>query len=320
MLDGVTLDQLRTFIAAAEEGSFAAAGRKLKRAQSVVSQTLANLELQLGVKLFDRSARYPRLTDGGRALLQEARGVADGIDSFKARAQTMREGLEPELSVVIDAMYPMSALTNAVGSFRIKYPNTQLRLYVETLGAAIQPVLDGRCRIGVVGTLPNIPEELQSEALLVVPFVSVVAPMHPLAAIRGVLPKSEVARHVQLVLTDRTSLSEGRNFGVLSRQTWRLADLGSKHEFLKAGFGWGQMPEGMVRKDIEDGTLVKIRIEGLHSRTQFLPMHAVYRKDAPPGPAGRAFLGWLKRDPSPAPASGRGKSTSRSKSATTKGR
>src|SRR6478672_6563104 len=127
MLDGVTLDQLRTFIAAAEEGSFSAAGRKLKRAQSVVSQTLANLELQLGVKLFDRSARYPRLTDGGRALLQEARGVADGIDSFKARAQTMREGLEPELSVVIDAMYPMSALTNAVGSFRIKYPNTQLR-------------------------------------------------------------------------------------------------------------------------------------------------------------------------------------------------
>ena len=147
MLDGVTLDQLRTFIAAAEEGSFSAAGRKLKRAQSVISQTLANLELQLGVKLFDRSARYPRLTDGGRALLQEARGVADGIDSFKARAQTLREGLEPELSVVIDAMYLMSALTNAVGSFRIKYPNTQLRLYVETLGAAIQPVLDGRCRI-----------------------------------------------------------------------------------------------------------------------------------------------------------------------------
>jgi hypothetical protein len=59
MLDGVTLDQLRTFIAAVDEGSFSAAGRKLRRAQSVVSQTLANLEAQLGVKLFDRSARYP---------------------------------------------------------------------------------------------------------------------------------------------------------------------------------------------------------------------------------------------------------------------
>jgi DNA-binding transcriptional LysR family regulator len=51
MLDAVTLDQLRTFIAAADEGSFSAAGRKLRRAQSVVSQTLANLESQFRVKL-----------------------------------------------------------------------------------------------------------------------------------------------------------------------------------------------------------------------------------------------------------------------------
>ena len=60
MLDGVSLDQLRTFIAAADEGSFSAAGRRLRRAQSVVSQTLANLEGQLGVKLFDRNGLHAR--------------------------------------------------------------------------------------------------------------------------------------------------------------------------------------------------------------------------------------------------------------------
>jgi len=69
MLDAVTLDQLRTFIAAADEGSFSAAGRKLRRAQSVVSQTLANLEAQLGVPLFEREGRYPKLTEQGKALL-----------------------------------------------------------------------------------------------------------------------------------------------------------------------------------------------------------------------------------------------------------
>ena len=107
MLDGVTLDQLRTFIAAAEHGSFSAAGRNLGRAQSVVSQTLANLEKQVGVTLFDRSGRYPTLTEDGRALLQDARAVADQVDGFKARAKTLREGLEPELSLCIDVMYPM---------------------------------------------------------------------------------------------------------------------------------------------------------------------------------------------------------------------
>lgn len=294
MLDGVTLDQLRTFIAAAEEGSFSAAARKIRRAQSVVSQTLANLELQLGVKLFDRSSRYPRLTDEGRALLLDAREVADGIDGFKARARTMREGLEPELSAVIDVVYPMAALTEAVGKFRAKYPNTPLRLYVEALGGVIQSVLDGLCRIGVVGTLPTIPKEVESEPLLEVPFVTVVSPSHPLAALRGVVPKSKVIKYVQLVLTDRTSLSEGRDFGVLSTQTWRLADLGSKHAFLRAGFGWGQMPLPWVKHDIDDGKLVKIRVEGLRARAQFLQMHAVYRKDALPGPAGRAFIDWLR--------------------------
>jgi len=73
MLDGVSLDQLRTFIAVAEEGNFSAAGRRLRRAQSVVSQTLANLEGQIGVKLFERSGRGATLTDQGHALLARAR-------------------------------------------------------------------------------------------------------------------------------------------------------------------------------------------------------------------------------------------------------
>src|ERR1700675_2977098 len=92
MLDGVTLDQLRTFIAAVDEGSFSAAGRRLRRAQSVVSQTLANLEAQLGVKLFDRSARYPRLTEEGRSLLADARGVAGNSEEFKGWGRRMGGG------------------------------------------------------------------------------------------------------------------------------------------------------------------------------------------------------------------------------------
>jgi DNA-binding transcriptional LysR family regulator len=290
MLDAVSLDQLRVFIAAAEEGSFSAAGRKLRRAQSLVSQTVANLESQLNVKLFDRAKMYPRLTAAGEALLREAKEVVGGMDGFKARARTIAEGTEPELSVVIDVIYPMASLTEAVGHFHRTYPNTSLRLFVESLGGVIQAVLDGRCRIGVVGSLPTIPDGVHSEHLFEVPFVSVVAPNHPLAAVRGVVSSKEIARHVQLVLTDRTALTEGRNYGVLSPLTWRLADLGAKHAFLLAGFGWGHMPLHMVRDEIARGRLLKIRIQGFPRRAQILVLHAVYRKDAPPGPAGRAFI------------------------------
>ncbi len=294
-LDGMSLDQLRTFIAAAEEGSFSAAGRKLHRAQSVVSQTLANLEKQLGVKLFDRSGRYPRLTDQGQALLNDARAIADGMDCFKARAKTLREGLEPELSLSIDVMYPMSALTEAVGSFRGAFPYTPLRLYVEALGAVIEPVLQGTCHIGVIGTFPVVPESMRSEPLLDVPMVTVVAPTHPLASYQGVIPKAELQKHVQLVLIDRSKLTEGRSYGVYSQNVWRLADLGAKHAFLRAGFGFGHMPRFMVEDDIASERLRMVRIEMPGGVNLLMTMHAVYRKEAPPGPAGRWLIQNLKR-------------------------
>ena len=293
MLDGVTLDQLRTFIAAAEHGSFSAAGRNLGRAQSVVSQTLANLEGQLGVSLFDRSARYPTLTKDGRALLENARAVADQIDGFKARAKTLREGLEPELSLCIDVMYPMSELIQAVAGFRDTFPHTPLRLSVEVLGAVIEPVLQGTCQIGIVGSLPVLPETIRSEFLLDVPLVTVVAPMHPLAKYRGVVPQSELLRHVQLVLTDRSTLSGGQTYGVFSKNTWRLADMGARHGFLRAGFGFGNMPQFMVEDDIASGKLRVIRIQLPSNLRPVMSMRAVYRNDAPPGPAGRWLIDHL---------------------------
>jgi DNA-binding transcriptional LysR family regulator len=293
MLDGVTLDQLRTFIAAVDEGSFSAAGRKLRRAQSVVSQALANLEAQLGVKLFDRSARYPKLTEEGRSLLIDARSIANTLDGFKARARAMREGLEPELAVAIDVMYPMDAITRAASQSREKYPHTSLRLYVEALGGVVKPVLDRSCSLGVIGSLPHVPEELHAEPLLDIPFATVVSHAHALAALRGTVPRSVIEKHVQLVLTDRTALSEGRDYSVFSPLTWRLADLGAKHAFLRAGLGWGHMPLHMVNDDLESNALVRIRVEDT-PRNFVMPMKVVFRKDSPPGPAGRAFIAQLK--------------------------
>ena len=295
MLDGLSMDQLRTFIAAVDEGSFSAAGRKLRRAQSVVSQTLANLEGQINVTLFDRSARYPQLTEQGKALLAEAKAVVHGMDEFKAKARTLAEGLEPELSVVMDVMYPMSSLTAAVGLFREAFPHTPLRLYVEALGAVAQPVLDGTCRLGVMGSMPVVPDGMDAERLLDVPMVTVVSPNHPLASRKGVLTQRELSRHVQLVLTDRTTLTDGRSYGVFSTSTWRLADLGAKHAFLRAGFGWGHMPVAMVQADLDAGELVKIRLENHQPQTPPITMLAVFRKDSPPGPAGRWFIDRLKQ-------------------------
>jgi DNA-binding transcriptional LysR family regulator len=219
--------------------------------------------------------------------------VADHIDGFKARAQAMREGLEPELSVAVDVMYPMEALTRAATHSRQAYPHTPLRLHVEALGAVVKPVLDRECGIGVIGSLPIIPSELQIEPLLDLPFVTVVSPAHPLATRRGTVSASAAAKQVQLVLTDRSALTHGRDFGVMSPLTWRLGDLGAKLAFLRAGLGWGHMPLHMVRADLASRTLVRIHVAGT-PREMIMPMTAIFRRDAPPGPAGRAFIARIR--------------------------
>ena len=294
MLDALSLDQLRMFIAAADEGSFSAGGRRLRRAQSVVSQTLANLEAQLGVKLFDRSKRSPVLTAQGMALLAEARAVVDRMDAFKARAKGLSAGLEPELSVAIDVMFPLEQLTSAVADFQEKFPATPLRLYVEALGAVLQPVIDERCAFGVMGSLPTAPPSLTRERLCGVKMLFVASPTHPLAKLKRPVSAPVLAQHRQLVLTDRSELSQGKEFGVFSSNTWRLADLGAKHAFLRAGLGWGAMPVGVIEADLANGSLVKIGIEGTPDANMVMAMFAAFRTDKPPGPAGRWLIERLK--------------------------
>ncbi len=299
MLDGLSLDQVRIFIAAVDEGSFSAAGRKLNRAQSAVSQALANLESQCGVTLFHRGGRFPRLTDAGRVLLAEARTIAAGMDLFKARAKALAGGLEAELSAVVDVLFPTDLLTCAVAGFQAEFPGVPLRLYVEALGAVLQPVLDGRCALGIMGSLPDVLPQMVSERLCSIEMVFVAAPSHPLARHIGPVPAALLAEHVQLVLTDRSTLSAGRDFSVYSPRTWRLADLGAKHDFLRAGLGWGGMPRHAVATDLAQGVLFPIAVEDAISGAITMPMSAVFRADSPPGPAGRWFIERLKQQADP---------------------
>jgi len=295
LLDGVSLDQLRAFIAAVDEGSFSAGARRLRRAQSAVSELVSNLEAQLGVVLFDRSERYPKLTPAGVQLVADARSVVANVDLLKARAKGISHGLESELSAVVDVLFPIEAIAESAKEFRDRFPRTPLRLYVEALGGAYQPVLDGRCSVGIVGPLPITPGPMTLERLQGLPMIMVAAREHPLALFKGVIPKTELAKHVQLVLTDRSELTVGREFGVMSPHTWRLGDLFAKHAFLLKGLGWGGMPLHTVKQDLSEGRLVKLSIEDLAEESLILSMSAAFLTAKPPGPAGRWLIERLKR-------------------------
>lgn len=278
-----TLDQLNVLVQVVETGGFTAAARKLNRAPSVVSYTIGNLEAQLGVDLFDRTAsRKPQLTEAGRVVLAEARLVVGGIGNLRAKVAGMLQGLEGELHVVLDCLLPPVRIIDALTAFSKEHPSVALHLHMETLGAVASMVLGETAIIGISGPFTADLKELHRVNVGSVRMVPVAGVDHPLAS-AGDHPPGAAREHVQLVVYDRSPLTKGKDFSVIASRTWRLADLSAKHMLLRAGIGWGVMPHDMVRDDLAAGVLVQLDIPDLAPFDY--PLDAIYRVGTPPGPA-----------------------------------
>src|SRR5271165_1973926 len=290
MLDSLTLDQIRLFIAVADTGSFSRAAKGLNRAQSAVTYGIQKLEAQFGIPLFDRTAYRPALTEAGRALLPRARRIAEETNAFRDIARSLASGLEAELTIVVDSMFPMPAVAEALRAFTARFPTVPPRIHVQSLGAAAELILDGTCMIGFLSLYFSDLVLLKRFPLLTIELVPVVAPNHPLAALDGPIDARVLHQHVQLVLTDRSSLTTGRDHGVLSGRTWRLADLGAKQSMLLAGLGWGNMPSHLVQDDIAQGRLKVIRPMEFDPRVAQLVMCGAYLANRRLGPAGQWMI------------------------------
>lgn len=283
-----TFDQLRIFLTIVDTGSFAAAGRKLNRAVSVISYGIANLEAQLGVLLFDREGtRKPQLTVAGRALLAEARSISHGIDGLRAKVKGLLDGLEAEVNLAVDVMLPAERLGKVLRAFAKEFPTVQLRLHAEALGAVTAMVLDKVAVVGLSGPLSAGVDGIEQRAAGSVPMVPVAAPDHPLGRMATISPGAG-REHTQLVLSDRSRFTEGRDFSVTSSRTWRLADLGAKHALLREAVGWGNMPLPMIQPDLVAGTLVRLAMPD-HSGGTYR-FSGIWRRDTPPGPAASWLL------------------------------
>lgn len=294
-MTGLTLDQVRVLLAVVEHGSFSGAARALGRAQSAVTHAVQRLEDQLGLALFDRAGYRPALTEAGLALLPRARRLVDEAAGLGSQALAIAGGLEAELTLVVEALFPMQRLVDALHAFSQRHPTVATRIYVEALGAATALVLDGTCALGLLPEFFSESEALERRSLFPVELVPVAAPSHPLARIDGPVPPDTLRAHVQLVLTDRSGLTGARDHGVLASRTWRLGDLGAKHAMLRAGLGWGNMPRHTVADDLATGRLRVIRPEVSPAPARLL-MCAATRRGHPPGPATRWLAARLAAD------------------------
>jgi DNA-binding transcriptional LysR family regulator len=304
-MKAVTIDQLRVFRQVAESGSFSAAARALNRAQSAVTYAIHKLEDQAGSALFDRGGYRPVLSDAGRALLPRAIRILDELSAFGAQARGIAGGLEPAVSLVVDSMYSTPTLVKVLAGFQREFASVQLRIQVDSLGATAQALLDGTADLGVCLDFAGTIAGLETTPMGEIELVPVAAPGHPLGKLKGRIALEQLRDHVQLVLSDRSTLTQGKEYTVFAVKTWRLADLGARHAMVLAGLGWCSMPMHMVKEDLAARRLVVLDIRGAGGARRFPRPGVVLarRKDHVLGPAGA----WLAerlvgaaRNPGPA--------------------
>jgi DNA-binding transcriptional LysR family regulator len=288
----ITLDQLQVFLCVVEEGSFSKAAKRLRRVQSAVSYSIANLERLLDVELFDRTGRKPALTDAGKALLADVRAVEESVDRLHARARGIASGVEPRLSLAVDALFPMPALIHGLSAFTESFPSVDLHLRTETLGAVGQLVTDGVCQLGISIDFGDFPRGIESHPLTRVEMILVCAPGHAIADLEAPIDPELVRHQIQIVVTDRSDRTAGQDHGVMSERTWRVADVPTKRDLLLGGFGFGSLPAHLVKDDLEARRLVRVVLAGRDGDDE-VPLSAIWRVAEPPARAGRWLLDQL---------------------------
>ena len=258
ILQDVTLDQLCIFIAAGQSTSFSDAARKCGKTQSAISKSITNLELDLGVDLFDRTGHGVSPTPIGRELLPLALGIVNRVRGLCGRAEALREGRD-SVQLFVDGLFPLEKLNALVAAFAQQYPNYGLIAKQETPLEVlrrwqIEPhsiIISSRpLELGGNARISSLP--LGSSR-----FVPVARADHPLAG-QGVIAEAALTAHRQV------KFYMGRRSGRMPdvSSVIYMDSLYSQLNLILDGLGWGYVPDTLVERQIRDGSLKILDLNG----------------------------------------------------------
>ena len=196
------LRHLRYFVAVAEMENVSRAALKLHVSQPALSRQIRDLEGELGFSLLERTAKSVRLTDAGRAFLDDARALLQNADEAVTRARALASAEPTELHVGYSPTPTAEILPKTLRAFQRAMPKVHVRLHDWSNKDILNGIRDGRLQLGLIvpplkaSALHDVRyDELFQERVCVA-----VAPQHPFAR-RRVIPITEVAAEPLIGLT-----------------------------------------------------------------------------------------------------------------------
>ncbi len=253
-----SLKQLQTLDAVARGGSFQAAAKVLHRSHPSVINLMRSLEEQVGFTLFDRSGYRTGLTEAGEAFYKRALRVLREQAELEELAGFLKDENEARLRIVIGDVTPLDETLGLLHGFSQRYPQVQLDLDFENLSGPRERLLDGEADLIVHHVDPSDPR-FECQKIAEVKILPVVAPgflgFEPDADTRY----AELRPYTQCIIRDTARhIEKEKHFILDEAHCITVGDQHTKKSIIVQGMAWGHMPDFMISKELEEGTLVSI--------------------------------------------------------------
>lgn len=253
------LETMRVFVEVAEYQSFVAASRKLDLSPPAVTRSIAQLEHNLGVRLFNRTTRHVRLTDSGARFFDDAKRILEDLEQAEAAASGSYANPKGVLSVTAPVLFGQKYIASILTEYLQQNPEVEVRaMFYDRVGNILDEGLDVAIRIGhlkdsslfatQVGSIQRIvcgsPEYFDKHG----------TPESP-----GDLTNHEIilASTVESSTTWRFESSSGK-MAVKVSPRLHCSQNGAAIEAAKQGFGITRLMSYQVGEEFQTGSLIRI--------------------------------------------------------------
>ncbi|GAB7529701.1 LysR family transcriptional regulator [Pseudomonas sp. 3A(2025)] len=283
-------EALEAFVQINALGSFSAAARRLGKSQSTISEAIARLEIDLGLELFDRSARQPVLTEAGKAMLVRVEDILCATDRLQRSAARLAQGIEPRLTLVLSDANQFAEFEVRMGELDLRFPDLELECVFAEHGDAVNLIQTGRACLGLLSAQASYPPEIGHATIAeCADFGLFVAHKHPLAALEQV-NYQQLAEYRALrlnTLVEHSIPTDDLPAGNCSQ--WSAPNYLLLMDMAAFGFGWSALPRWLV-SGYAGGRLKELNVPGWPRSSA---VDVIWSRQRSLGPAGAWLLDTL---------------------------
>ena len=284
-----TLEQWRMLAAVIQHGGFNQAADVIHKSQSTIHHAVHKLEESLDLKLIEVKGRVVHLTAAGETLLRRANGLLAEVARIERVAQSLSEGIESQLKIAVDQVFPQSVLYDILHEVSSEFPLLRIELMETVLSGANELLEQGE--VDVVVT-PTPVHNLFCEELCAIEFVAVASPIHRLFNGEQPLALADLKSCRQIVIRDSALDSKANEGWLEADQRWTVSHIRTSIDMVSSGFGYAWLPTSHIQPLLESGTLKPLPLQSGSKRK--VQTYLMFTDADRLGLAARSFLGQLR--------------------------